>query len=98
MAVFYWVILGQAGTDHKRQGAALGECGEMRSLLTPPGDEKLHYAPLHLSICGRRGTLGMSKAGNNGPTETPHGTPNDRLESWKEIAAYLGKDVSTVQR
>ena len=24
--------------------------------------------------------------------------PDDRLESWKEIAAYLGKDTSTVQR
>jgi hypothetical protein len=24
--------------------------------------------------------------------------PDDRLESWKEIAAYLKRDVSTVQR
>ena len=28
----------------------------------------------------------------------PAGPRHDRLESWKEIAAYLGKDVSTVQR
>ena len=25
-------------------------------------------------------------------------TPEDRLDSWKEIAAYLGRDVTTVQR
>ena len=24
--------------------------------------------------------------------------PNDRLDSWKEIAAYLDRDVTTVQR
>ena len=26
------------------------------------------------------------------------GAPEDRLDSWKEIAAYLGRDVTTVQR
>src|ERR1700731_1526100 len=36
--------------------------------------------------------------------ETPSGTPpsgsppEDRLDSWKEIAAYLNRDVTTVQR
>jgi TolB-like protein/Tfp pilus assembly protein PilF len=29
------------------------------------------------------------------PSEKP---PGDRLDSWKEIAAYLGRDVTTVQR
>ena len=29
------------------------------------------------------------------PTESP---PDDRLDSWKEIAAHLGRDVTTVQR
>ena len=29
------------------------------------------------------------------PAATP---PKDRLDSWKEIAAYLGRDVTTVQR
>ncbi len=32
-----------------------------------------------------------------GGYETSH-TPGDRLESWKEIAAYLRRDVRTVQR
>ena len=30
--------------------------------------------------------------------QTPDRPPDDRLESWKEIATYLGKDASTVQR
>jgi serine/threonine-protein kinase len=29
---------------------------------------------------------------------TPTGTPADRLDSWKEIAAYLNRGVTTVQR
>ncbi len=29
------------------------------------------------------------------PTESP---PRNRLDSWKEIAAYLKRDVTTVQR
>ena len=30
---------------------------------------------------------------------TPTGKPpEDRLDSWKEIAAYLNRDVTTVQR
>ena len=33
------------------------------------------------------------------PTGTPSGPlPEDRLDSWKEIAAYLKRDVTTVQR
>ena len=28
----------------------------------------------------------------------PEKSPEDRLDSWKEIAAYLGRDVTTVQR
>lgn len=28
----------------------------------------------------------------------PEKAPEDRLDSWKEIAAYLGRDVTTVQR
>ena len=30
--------------------------------------------------------------------ETIRGGPGDRLDSWKRIAAYLKRDVSTVQR
>ena len=31
-------------------------------------------------------------------TRLPSGGPGDRLDSWKDIAAYLKRDVSTVQR
>lgn len=40
----------------------------------------------------------------NAPTEPYPGSPpvetrpDERLDSWKEIAAYLGRDVTTVQR
>jgi Tol biopolymer transport system component len=31
-------------------------------------------------------------------TPAPEGLPEDRLDSWKEIAGYLNRDVTTVQR
>jgi len=31
-------------------------------------------------------------------TPPPTRLPEDRLDSWKEIAAYLNRDVTTVQR
>lgn len=34
----------------------------------------------------------------NGATGPGAGSPGDRLDSWKEIAAYLKRDVTTVQR
>ena len=37
--------------------------------------------------------------GEPSPDTAPStGTPEDRLDSWKEIAAYLNRDVTTVQR
>ena len=30
--------------------------------------------------------------------QPPAAAPEDRLDSWKEIAAYLTRDVTTVQR
>ena len=38
--------------------------------------------------------MGETSAG----TQTPARSPEDRLDSWKEIAAYLNRDVTTVQR
>lgn len=32
------------------------------------------------------------------PTTSPSNQPNERLDSWKEIASYLKRDVRTVQR
>jgi len=38
----------------------------------------------------------MSKPNSDSPPSAK--TPEDRLDSWKEIAAYLSRDVTTVQR
>ena len=40
----------------------------------------------------------MSDFAPDRPTRGPEPPAHDRLESWKEIAAYLDKDVGTVQR
>src|SRR5262245_37889241 len=40
----------------------------------------------------------MSEAGDDAPDTPPTAEPDDRLDSWKEIAAYLRRGVSTVQR
>src|SRR4029077_13641594 len=40
-----------------------------------------------------------SAMGESSPGTPPSGSPpEDRLDSWKEIAAYLNRDVTTVQR
>jgi Tol biopolymer transport system component len=36
--------------------------------------------------------------GESSPSTPPLRAPEDRLDSWKEIAAYLSRDVTTVQR
>src|SRR6185295_6956666 len=40
----------------------------------------------------------MSDGGENTPSVPPTPPASDRLDSWKEIAAYLRRGVSTVQR
>src|SRR5580704_2731015 len=35
---------------------------------------------------------------SSGPIPFPSGADSDRLESWKEIASYLKREVRTVQR
>jgi hypothetical protein len=43
---------------------------------------------------GQESVMGEPFAG----TAPSVGPPEDRLDSWKEIAAYLNRDVTTVQR
>lgn len=54
------------------------------SLNAPPG---LQWRPKWLAMPDQHPV-----AGGSSPQQ------NDRLDSWKEIAAYLGRDVTTVQR
>jgi Tol biopolymer transport system component len=42
--------------------------------------------------------MGEQSSGEPSPGAPPVGSPEDRLDSWKEIAVYLGRDVTTVQR
>ena len=39
--------------------------------------------------------MGEPSPGTSPPSMRP---PEDRLDSWKEIASYLSRDVTTVQR
>lgn len=65
------------------------------------------YLPLELafSSVGRQGALPVNVMPYDGHPERNSGTqtmstgnPADRLDSWKEIASYLRRDVRTVQR
>ncbi len=40
----------------------------------------------------------MSEPSSAQPTRTPSSSENDHLDSWKEIAAYLNREVRTLQR
>src|SRR5437762_6775919 len=40
----------------------------------------------------------MPRGESSPPPSEPDLLSNDRLESWKEIAAFLGRGVTTVQR
>src|SRR6186997_533209 len=40
----------------------------------------------------------MNELPPSGPPPSSEHTPDDRLDSWKEIAAYMRRDVTTVQR
>jgi Tol biopolymer transport system component len=47
------------------------------------------------SLVAWRATMTGSPSSDSSPTDRP---PDDRLDSWKEIAAYMRRDVTTVQR
>ena len=73
-------------------------CREIPFVLTPLGAPFYNGA---LSSRSSRRNLRASPMRDTDPdltAQTPDRPPDDRLESWKEIATYLGKDASTVQR
>ena len=66
----------------------------------PPAPD---YRRLHLSDAVTTiAAYARMSAEMDGPspelTPQPARTPDDRLDSWKEIAAYLKRDVTTVRR
>ena len=49
-------------------------------------------------VCLRYPVVFMADNPNAQPAPNPVRAPEDRLDSWKEIAAYLGRGLRTVQR
>src|ERR1700759_3608554 len=68
-------------------------CCRIQSFAVPPTAE-------HATIRGHKSLTNQESAmGHQPPGTLPTvRSPADRLDSWKEIAAYLSRDVTTVQR
>jgi hypothetical protein len=49
-------------------------------------------------VCVRYAGEPMQDDSNAPPARPSAALPDDRLDSWKEIAAYLGRGIRTVQR
>jgi TolB-like protein len=58
------------------------------------------HSPSNTAFCSYRARALQSNAMGQPSSDTPlsEKPPEDRLDSWKSIAAYLGRDVTTVQR
>src|SRR5882757_9706614 len=68
---------------------------EYRSLPSPFGHATIGFPGLHRLLgLSQESALGESTP----PAQPASKPPEDRLDSWKEIAAYLSRDVTTVQR
>ena len=87
--------IGDPGGQVKRQCAESATCSQMPSFAVA-GRIRVTIGSLilyhHVAVRGERD--GRTPPG----TSPPDGPAEDRLDSWKEIAAYLGRDVTTVQR
>src|SRR5256885_15417584 len=66
------------------------------SRFRPPtrGDATIGFPAPRQPRTNQETAMGDLSPGTS-PSSTP---PEDRLDSWKEIAAYLNRDVTTVQR
>src|SRR5947208_16370402 len=63
--------------------------------LAVPGRGRYNSGPRGSQQLRTKQESAMGEPSPGAPSERP---PEDRLESWKEIAAYLKRDVTTVQR
>ena len=67
---------------------------DCRALPSPPASVTIRYqARAGYGSMNERTTDRQST-----PSQQPAAAPDERLDSWKEIAAYLSRDVTTVQR
>src|SRR5437763_16152895 len=63
--------------------------------LALPSRGRYNSAPRGSQQLRTKQESAMGEPSPGAPSERP---PEDRLDSWKEIAAYLERDVTTVQR
>src|SRR5437867_12741864 len=63
--------------------------------LAVPGRGRYNSRPRGSQQLQTKQESAMGEPSPGAPSERP---PEDRLDSWKEIAAYLERDVTTVQR
>src|SRR3989441_11298015 len=63
--------------------------------LAVPGRGRYNSGPRGSQQLRTKQESAMGEPSPGAPSERP---PEDRLDSWKEIAAYLNRDVTTVQR
>src|SRR2546429_2909841 len=63
--------------------------------LAVPGRGRYNSGPRGSQQLRTKQESAMADPSPGAPSERP---PEDRLDSWKEIAAYLERDVTTVQR
>src|SRR5438552_15571198 len=85
----------QLGGAVKRQCAESQACRQMPCLAVPrPGGYNRVPGLATTARTNQENAMGESSLG----TPPPVRPVADRLDSWKEIAAYLKRDVTTVQR
>ncbi len=75
-------------------GAAPSPAVECSVLPSPGASARIGLLGLRQARTNLESTMGELPSG----TPPPVRPPEDRLDSWKEIAAYLNRDVTTVQR
>src|SRR6202790_1070028 len=68
---------------------------EYRALPSPTGEATIGFPGPRHSRTNQEGAMAEPVPGTPPSLRPP---PKDRLDSWKEIAAYLSRDVTTVQR
>src|SRR5262249_14459681 len=86
----------------KRQGTPFRKTGNMSCKVAGQAQERLKLkdlqVPYTIGLSRAPGIRSMSGSSSAVPQPPPAPSPGDRLDSWKEIAAYFNRDKRTVQR
>src|SRR3954470_9324605 len=88
---------GRATTIGSAAGRVKGQCAESGAF--PRGAVECRPLPCVGGTLQSRAAIRQSAmAPSTDGAPPPTATPQDRLDSWKEIASHLNRDVTTVQR